>query len=246
MARRIAPLARLSLFKSIPRVRLVSQETISMWMRIFARVVDASCRTEPARRMLGFPIGKWLFRMVVIFAYCVRSSAADESSAAKVEFNRDIQPILSDNCFTCHGPDSASREAGLRLDLRESATEVLDSGATAIVPGKPDQSEVVRRLMSHDLDDSSTPKTNILRMRVRFPPPPLGRTGPSSPIKAHSDARKGRRNGPFSLASSIVTNFFCGLQATLSRISGVRPGMSRTFFWCPISLCKPRFDIRNS
>lgn len=65
--------------------------------------------------------------------------------ASGIEFNRDIRPILSDQCIACHGPDSAARAAGLRLDQREVAVE---SGA--IVPGDPDASEMMRRILSHD------------------------------------------------------------------------------------------------
>src|SRR4051794_18724959 len=62
-----------------------------------------------------------------------------------IEFNRDIRPILSENCFACHGPDSAARKADLRLDLREAAIE-----AEAIVPKDVEASELVARI---DADD---------------------------------------------------------------------------------------------
>ncbi len=62
-----------------------------------------------------------------------------------VEYNRDIRPILFDNCFACHGPDSAARQADLRIDRREVAEEM-----GAIVPGEPDSSEMIRRILSED------------------------------------------------------------------------------------------------
>jgi len=69
---------------------------------------------------------------------------------AQVSFKRDIRPILSDNCFYCHGPDGNHREADLRLDTQEGAL-------TAIEAGKPDESELLRRLVSHDLDERMPP-----------------------------------------------------------------------------------------
>jgi hypothetical protein len=67
-----------------------------------------------------------------------------------ISFNFHIRPILSNNCFTCHGPDPSSRKAGLRLDLRDSAIAVLESGYRAIVPGDWRQSELIKRIASDD------------------------------------------------------------------------------------------------
>ncbi|MDR6804497.1 hypothetical protein J2Y45_001765 [Dyadobacter sp. BE34] len=74
-----------------------------------------------------------------------------QSGSEAVSYNFDIRPILSDKCFACHGPDSKKREAGLRLDLAESAYAKLKDGkGVAIFPGKPEQSEVYRRITSAD------------------------------------------------------------------------------------------------
>ncbi len=74
----------------------------------------------------------------------------------KIDYRRDIQPILSNYCYQCHGPDTASREPRgkpLRFDIRDQALAyVNDKGVKAIVPGKPDKSELVRRVESHDPD----------------------------------------------------------------------------------------------
>ncbi len=64
---------------------------------------------------------------------------------AEIGFNEDIRPILSDRCFFCHGPDSAKREADLRLDTREDAVK---SGA--IQPGSPEKSALLDRILSTD------------------------------------------------------------------------------------------------
>lgn len=74
-------------------------------------------------------------------------------SADTVRFNRDIRPIMSDTCFHCHGFDPKSRKGSLRLDIRDDALKAGKSGAIAIVPGKPDESEVIKRLFTKDEDD---------------------------------------------------------------------------------------------
>jgi mono/diheme cytochrome c family protein len=74
-----------------------------------------------------------------------------------VDFNRDIRPILSDKCFTCHGPDDRERKGGLRLDLHESAIGPAKSGARAIVPGQPEASELLHRITTQDADDHMPP-----------------------------------------------------------------------------------------
>jgi hypothetical protein len=77
-----------------------------------------------------------------------------------IEYNRDIRPILSENCFPCHGADSASRKAGLRLDHFENATNKLDDDAIAIIPGQPEKSELVRRIFATDDDQMPPPEAN--------------------------------------------------------------------------------------
>ena len=83
----------------------------------------------------------------VTFSLAVLGHAAES-----VRYNRDIRPILSDKCFFCHGPDEQKRESGLRLDTREGALK-----KNAIVPGKPDKSELLRRVTTKDADDHMPP-----------------------------------------------------------------------------------------
>jgi mono/diheme cytochrome c family protein len=70
--------------------------------------------------------------------------------APTVDFNRQVLPILSDNCFACHGPDAKQRKAKLRLDTREGAFGALKSGDFPIVPGKADDSAIIERITSDD------------------------------------------------------------------------------------------------
>jgi len=77
--------------------------------------------------------------------------------SSDVRFNRDIRPILSDNCFACHGPDAKKAHGDLRLDLRESALKPAESGEIAIVPGKPDESALMKRVLTNDPDDIMPP-----------------------------------------------------------------------------------------
>ncbi len=77
--------------------------------------------------------------------------------AVGVEFNTQIRPLLSDRCFQCHGPDEETLEADLRLDSFEGATADL-GGYAAIVPGSPDQSELLFRVSSHAGDDIMPPE----------------------------------------------------------------------------------------
>ncbi len=84
-------------------------------------------------------------------------SAAEPGLPTTINYNRHIRPILSDNCFRCHGPDADTREAGLRFDLRDVAIKTLESGKVAIVAGDSGQSELVRRITSADPDTIMPP-----------------------------------------------------------------------------------------
>ena len=82
---------------------------------------------------------------------------ASPSSAEPLSYNRDIRPILSDNCFTCHGPDKKARKGGLRLDVEEVAKAALKSGATPIVVGDHTKSTLYQRITTTDTDDHMPP-----------------------------------------------------------------------------------------
>lgn len=95
--------------------------------------------------------------LAVLFLLFFSVSPA-HSQAGKLNFSRDIRPILSDKCFQCHGPDQTKQQSGLRLDDRDDALAPADSGSLAVVPGKPDESELLRRILTADDD-------------LRMPPP---------------------------------------------------------------------------
>ena len=75
-----------------------------------------------------------------------------------VSFNRDIRPIFADTCFTCHGQDARARKGGLRLDLREEALKGGKSHKAAVVPGRPEASDLVARLFTRDADEVMPPR----------------------------------------------------------------------------------------
>ncbi len=97
---------------------------------------------------------RWVILAVVTLGPWVSESAF---AADVPSFARDVRPILSRFCFKCHGPDEQQRQAELRLDLREAAIAPAESGWTAIVPGKPQASELLRRISLSDADDAHMP-----------------------------------------------------------------------------------------
>ncbi len=91
-----------------------------------------------------------------LLAFSALALAPASHAAEKLRYNRDVRPILSDKCFHCHGPDKNKRDSGLRLDVREDAIADRD-GIHAIVPGKPDESEIIARISTTDADDHMPP-----------------------------------------------------------------------------------------
>ena len=82
--------------------------------------------------------------------------AAPQSSKSKISYNRDVRPILSENCFACHGLDAENRQADLRLDLAETA-HGKTGDAAAIVPGRPADSPLWQRVATDDPDEIMPP-----------------------------------------------------------------------------------------
>ncbi|MCF7765960.1 MAG: chromosome segregation protein, partial [Verrucomicrobia bacterium] len=95
----------------------------------------------------------WLCSLAYLGSLTIPTAAAE-----RIRFNRDIRPILSDHCYACHGPDQKALKASLRLDLKRGLFEPLKSGEVAVVPGRPDESELLRRILHDDEDEVMPPK----------------------------------------------------------------------------------------
>ena len=105
----------------------------------------------------------WPFvALLSLLAMQSASMFAQADEPGDIQFNRDIRPLLSEYCFQCHGPDERARQAGLRLDQREGATALLESGVQAITQGDEHKSELLARITAADAD-------------LRMPPAELGK-----------------------------------------------------------------------
>ena len=145
------------------------------------------------------------------------------------DFLRDVQPILAEHCTQCHGVDEKERKSGLRLDQRDAALKGGDSGTAAIVPGKPDKSELIRRITSTDPDEVMPPPSHkkplsrqadrnaeavdhgrgqvriALGVHCRRRKPPLPDVGAAHPVDAFVVARLKERKLSLSPAAPPAT-----------------------------------------
>ena len=147
---RYSPLewAFLIIFKSEQRKGSPIRAFIANNLYKFSMHMPFSHRMARSRRTLG------LLLCLSILLWSQACTEGDETAnlPKTVDFNFHIRPILSNNCYSCHGPDASSRKAGLRLDTYEGATALLKSGAKALVPHHPKKSGLLQRITSQDED----------------------------------------------------------------------------------------------
>ena len=133
-------------------------------MRCTARLESDSFRYRSRFARLSNLPGTFVLLAIVIGGGVPGATHAAEPSLSprhKIDFNREVRPILAKNCFACHGQDESKRAMALRLDIREAATKLLKSGETAIIPGDPESSALIFRIA----EDDET---------LRMPPPKSG------------------------------------------------------------------------
>ena len=109
-------------------------------------------------------IARWFFLSLIL---PISVAVGAEALPAKVDYNRDIKPILSNNCYACHGPDAKRVKAGLRLNSFRAATTELKSGERAIVPGDLVESALVYRITAKDVDERMPPADSIKKLTAR-------------------------------------------------------------------------------
>src|SRR5688572_18104147 len=126
-------------------------------------LVSKSANTPSVARMVSLTSIQMKIRIALVSgllsiagANALVAAEGAAPAARKIDFNREIRPILSETCFQCHGPDAAKREADLRLDLADAA-KAERNGQFAIVPGKPELSQAVARMNSTDPDERMPP-----------------------------------------------------------------------------------------
>src|SRR5947199_1202686 len=103
-----------------------------------------------------------VFRLIlgIVVGTSATLRAAEKPLPQTIDFNRDIRPIFSENCYACHGPDKNKRKADLRLDTKDGIFSTIKDHQT-VVPGKPDKSELYRRVTETDPEERMPdPKSN--------------------------------------------------------------------------------------
>jgi hypothetical protein len=109
---------------------------------------------------IRFSVTLLLVFFAAVLTTSARGAAPEPAVPATIDFNRDVRPILSNNCYFCHGPDKNKRKADLRLDTRDGIFSHLQDHVT-VVAGHPEQSELFRRVIAADpAERMPDPKSN--------------------------------------------------------------------------------------
>ena len=113
--------------------------------------------------------GEWMvgILLVLIVEASAPKAAAADVSPPTVDFQRQVRPILSDACFDCHGPDAKARKAHLRLDVVDGGVFEDRDGGKVVAPGKPGESELVRRISSTDPDEKMPPPKHHRQLKAQ-------------------------------------------------------------------------------
>ncbi len=109
-------------------------------------------------------IASILFVAVILFQFQCSTLNNSEALPEIVDYNFHIKPILSDRCYKCHGPDAGAREADFRIDTEEGAFAALENKNHAIIKGKPEVSELYKRIVSKDTSELMPPPNSNLKL----------------------------------------------------------------------------------
>lgn len=114
--------------------------------------------------MIPFAVAKNARVISAVVGLLLSAGLMLAAEPAKVDFNFQIRPLLSDRCYRCHGPDAGSRKAKLRLDTRDGALKELDDGWAIVKPGDPAKSELISRIFTDNEDDLMPPPDSHLKL----------------------------------------------------------------------------------
>ncbi len=112
--------------------------------------ITLDTRKQDFRHPVGSRLARTLFFLLLATLICPLQPGLAGSAGQPVDFRQQVRPLLSDACFQCHGPDSKTRMAGLRLDLRETVLAPRRAGVP-LVPGDPEKSLIYQRIVHPDV-----------------------------------------------------------------------------------------------
>ncbi len=113
------------------------------------------------------PAGQWMVGILLISIVGAPTLSAADVPRTAIDFQREVRPILSDACFDCHGPDAKTRKAHLRLDVADGGIFEERDGDTVVSPGKPGESDLVRRITATDPDEKMPPPKHHRQLNAK-------------------------------------------------------------------------------